>query len=101
MFQLVLQFANWDSSHFDDLISLEEKLVSAVGSRGSVDGHDAGSGEANIFILTEAPIDVLRDCIPIVQQSPFSAFTAGYRDLKSDSYERMWPRGDRSPFVVR
>ena len=101
MFQLVLQFANWDSSRFDDLISLEEKLISAVGSRGSVDGHDAGSGEANIFILTEVPIEILRDCIPVVQQSPLSPFTAGYRDVKSDSYERLLPNDDRSPFIVK
>ena len=90
-----------NSSDLDDLISLEEKLISAVGSRGNVDGHDVGAGEANIFILTEVPIEVLRDCIPVVQQSPFSAFTAGYRDLKSDSYERMWPRGGSSPFMVK
>ena len=101
MFQLVLQFAPWDSECLDDLIALEEKLIAAVGSRAIVDGHDAGSGEANIFLLTEYPTEVVRDCVPVVQQSAFRAFTAGYRDLAADDYQRLWPKGDRSPFIVK
>ena len=101
MFQLVLQFAPWDSARFDDLIALEEKLIAAVGSRASVDGHDVGSGEANIFLLTAHPTEVLRDCVPVVQQSAFRVFAAGYRDLEADDYQRLWPQEDRSPFVVK
>ena len=101
MFQLVLQFAPWDSERFDDLIALEERLIAAVGRRASVDGHDAGSGEGNIFLLTDYPTEVLRDCIPVVQQSALRGFTAGYRRLDADDYQRVWPQGDRSPFIVK
>jgi hypothetical protein len=97
----VLQFAPWDSARFDDLIALEEKLIDAVGTRATVDGHDAGSGEANIFVLTDHPAEVLRDCLPVVQHSAFPIFAAGYRSLDADSYQRVWPRGDRSPFTVK
>jgi len=101
LFQLVLQFAPWDSAHFEDLIALEEKLIAAVGSRATVDGHDAGSGEANIFLLTEHPTEILRDCIPVVQRSALRVFAAGYRNLDADDYQRVWPQGDHSPFVVK
>lgn len=101
LFQLVLQFAPWDSARFDDLIALEEKLIAAVGSR-AMDAHDAGSGEANIFLLTEQPTDVLRECLPVVQQSAFRVFAAGYRDLAADDeYQRVWPQDDGSPFEVK
>ena len=101
MFQLVLQFAGWNPGSFDALVALEEELISVIGSRGSVDGHDAGSGEANIFILTELPREILRACIPTLQQSSFTAFAAGYRDLESENYLRLWPPGDESTFTVK
>ena len=55
--QLVLQFkADGDLGSFDKLVSFEEALSSVLGQMADVDGHDSGSGEMNIFILTDHPI---------------------------------------------
>lgn len=37
------------------MIVLEETLIAEVGNKALVDGHDAGSGEMNIFIHTNDP----------------------------------------------
>ena len=37
------------------MIELEEIIIRSLGNLGKVDGHDAGSGEMNIFVLTDHP----------------------------------------------
>ena len=55
--QLVLQFkADGDLGSFEKLVSFEETLSLLLGQIAEVDGHDFGSGEMNIFILTDHPI---------------------------------------------
>jgi hypothetical protein len=55
--QLVLQFTtDEDLGSFDNLIGFEEALSSLIGETAEVDGHDFGSGEMNIFILTDDPV---------------------------------------------
>ena len=54
-YQLVLQLPASCVEDYDKLIELEETLVGHLAKLGDVDGHDAGSGEMNIFILTDSP----------------------------------------------
>ncbi len=54
-YQLVLQLPASSIKDYDAMIELEESIMRNVGNLGDVDGHDAGSGEMNIFILTEHP----------------------------------------------
>ena len=49
MYQLVLQFAPKALPDYDALVALERQLTGQLGES-AVDGHDMGSGEANIFI---------------------------------------------------
>ena len=51
-YQLVLQLPASSIKDYDEMIELEETIIKGIGSLGKVDGHDAGSGEMNIFILT-------------------------------------------------
>ena len=53
-YQLVLQ---WSSSirTFDEMLAAEDALTNDIGDVALVDGHDAGSGEGNIFLLTDSP----------------------------------------------
>ena len=53
-YQLVLQYADTDMS-YDELVSLEAALEAQLSQFAEVDGHDYGSGEGNIFILTDDP----------------------------------------------
>jgi hypothetical protein len=52
-YQLVLQFQAESVQQFDELAVLEDLLVENLPSHSVVDGHDFGSGELNIFILTD------------------------------------------------
>jgi len=102
VFQLVLQFAPWGQRPLDDLIALEDQLSAPDALGDSVDGHDIGSGEANIFIITSEPHNALRRALPIVAASTLSSvFAAGVRHLDDDFYKRCWPQGDDRTFIVR
>jgi hypothetical protein len=102
MEQLVLQFSGWTLADFDRLISLEEELVAALSDDASVDGHDLGANEANIFIHTPDPQATLLECVQVVGRMGLLPFlSAGHRPLDGDEYIRAWPRGDDSAFSVK
>jgi hypothetical protein len=101
MIQLVLQFKPWGDRPFDDLLDLESRLVTALQGTGDVDGHDVGSDEANIFIITTQLAPTLTACMGVLQLSGLrSICSAAYRDVAEDRYTRVWPVGDRSPFHI-
>ena len=52
---LVLQLPASSIKDYDKMIRFEESVIEALGEFGDVDGHDAGSGEMNMFILTDEP----------------------------------------------
>ncbi len=54
-YQLVLQFKGDTLRDYDSLIGIEDALIPELGSSAEVDGHDFGSGTANIFIYDEKP----------------------------------------------
>jgi hypothetical protein len=101
LFQLVLQFAPWSDRDFDDLVRLEDQLGAIVGSE-TIDGHDLGSNEANIFVITENPASVVQACLPMISEAHLlGKFSAGYRSIHEEEYSRLWPVGDPSPFSVK
>lgn len=54
-YQLVLQLPASSIKDYDEMIKLEETIRASLRDLGKVDGHDAGAGEMNIFILTNHP----------------------------------------------
>ena len=54
-YQLVLQLPAGSIQDYNNMVGLEEDIIEAIGKLGDVDGHDFGSGETNIFILTDYP----------------------------------------------
>src|SRR5262245_52379044 len=54
-YQLVLQWPGSSLKDYDEMIAMENKLIEDLSKGSKVDGHDAGSGEVNIFILTDDP----------------------------------------------
>lgn len=56
---LVLQWPGSAEVDFETLVEMEDALESRMGETGTVDGHDFGSGEMNIFIETERPVRAL------------------------------------------
>ena len=55
-YQLILQFPFSTLEDYDALVVLEESLSKHLANCADVDGHDAGSGEMNIFLLTDDPV---------------------------------------------
>jgi hypothetical protein len=95
MYQLVIQFPLRNTSpsaaELDALVSLEDKLEHDANGAYEVDGHDAGAGEMNIFIITA---DAVATFNQIEGKLPADlSWRAGFRDLDSDDYTPLAPVG--------
>ena len=104
MFQLVLQLSPWGSgiTDLDALITLEDQLTDALRGTGAVDGHDIGSNEANVFVITDHVERAISACIPVIDRSGLLGhLSAGYRVIGADRYFRAWPVDDDSSFSVK
>jgi len=93
-YQLVLQLPASSAEDYDEMIALEEVITSNLANLGCVDGHDAGSGEMNIFILTNSPraafdrikqLPAIRDIMPDLK--------VAYREIGKDDFTILHPAG--------
>jgi hypothetical protein len=99
-YQLVLQFEAETLADYDSLVAMETQLIGVLGE-GAVDGHDMGSGEANIFIHTTDPQDTFRRLIPVLERTGhISRVTAAYRRTDGDRYHVLWPANSSRQFSV-
>jgi hypothetical protein len=100
MYQLVLQFPAV-AVDFDELIAIEEALLAVVAPPATVDGHDFGSGEGNIFILTGTPVATLDIVLPVLERlSVDGDTTVAYRVLESSDFTVIWPKCSKGEFSV-
>jgi hypothetical protein len=99
-YQLVLQFAADAISDYGALIAIENQLIAALGEA-AVDGHDMGSGEANIFLSTSDPQETFRQVAPLLERTgKMEAVAAAYRGTDEDLYHVLWPEGSQRQFSV-
>jgi hypothetical protein len=60
----------------------------------AIDGHDFGSGEFNVFILTDNPEATFRAIQSCKENQTMTWPTsAAYRRTESDDYIVLWPPG--------
>ena len=91
--QLGLQLATAeDVDSYEQMIRFENALISVLGRSANVDGHDFGSGEMNIFIITEDPVSTFA----LVQQTdqsirPSQEMKAAYRPIDGQDFVCLWP----------
>jgi len=91
-YQLVLQFRAESVREFDELVALEELLVENLPLHSKVDGHDFGSGEFNIFILTDQPKESFDAAEKVIQQyRPQGTLKAAYRELGQNNFVILRP----------
>ena len=93
-YQLVLQLSASTIEDYDVLVDLENELIRRLGTIGCVDGHDAGSGEMNIFILTDEPLqtfNLMREfsCVHRLLDD----LKVAYREIGGDSFTILHPAG--------
>ena len=99
-YQLVLQLPAAGIGDYDNLIRLEDAITQQLGVLGSVDGHDAGSGEMNIFVFTDEPAAALDRIKPLAERLGLLAnLAAAYRKTSGDDYVVVYPPG-RTEFAV-
>ena len=91
-YQLVLQFEANTMDDFDQLVILEDKLIDELGNVATVDGHDFGSGEFNIFVLTDEPPTAFSAAHRVVMNHGVqNVMRAAYREVVADDYVILWP----------
>lgn len=99
--QLVVQLPASSLADFDDLTALEDRLTEALGASHLVDGHDFGSGTANIFIHTNASSEAFDITRTVMETSGHTEWQAAERSLvDEDDYRRVWPLGSEEPFTL-
>jgi hypothetical protein len=99
-YQLVLQFAAESPIDYDTLVAIEHQLIDGL-EENAVDGHDMGSGEANIFLLTSDPQSTFRQIAPVLERTGhMAAVTAAYRRSDEDCYRILWPENSSRQFSV-
>ena len=99
-FQLILQFSGDTFDDFDHLVELEDMLRYELGDSGLVDGHDFGSGQMNIFILTASPRATFEVVKATLAPTRLTKLKAAYRSLATESYTILWPEEWTGPFIV-
>jgi hypothetical protein len=91
-YHLVLQFPGISLDDYDTLVAMEEKLIQQLCNLGVVDGHDLGSGEMNIFIITNDPVKAF-DCVKpiIISHNLLPVLKAAYRKIEEQKFQILWP----------
>lgn len=93
-YQLVLQWRGEYQPPFDKLVELEEALIAGLGEFGDVDGHDMGSNESNIFVMTDVPQSCFERCLLILHGTEYRhGLAAGFSSDEDDDYVALWPAG--------
>jgi hypothetical protein len=93
-YQLVLQ---WPTAavlgSYEKLIEIEDLLVERLGKLGEVDGHDIGSEELNIFILTDNPRACFEGVKSILESGDtWASVRVAYREISENEYEVLFPK---------
>ena len=91
-YQLVLQWPAASLHDYDVLVEIEDTLIERLSAPNDVDGHDAGSGEMNIFIATDDPEGAFSEIVNILGSRDFWVDArVAYREFESDKYVVRWP----------
>lgn len=94
-YQLILQLPTSSIEDYDELVALEEIIIKGLGNLGKGDGHDAGSGEMNIFILTDHPQVAFAKINSLLAKGGFimSNLKVAYRIIGSNKFTILHPAG--------
>ena len=93
-YALVLQWSAFQSTDYDAMIEVENDLVERLSEAHDVDGHDAGSGEVNIFIHTDDPKYAFDEIKTILETHGFwNDIRIAYREVSGSEYTILWPKG--------
>ena len=86
----------------DEVLALEDDLIEHLDpDLVFVDGHDAGSGEMNLFLFTNEPEAAFAQIKPILTaRSLLEQSRAAYRPADGEDFVPIWPEGLQTFEVV-
>jgi hypothetical protein len=100
-FQVVLQWPADSLCDFEEMVGLENLLIARLSRRSEVDGHNFGSGETNIFILTDDALQAFQEIENILSgHDLWPEATGAYRHIDGVGYRVLRPPGSTN-FDVR
>jgi len=91
-----------DLRQFDAITALESELEKWLEPDAELDGHDSGSGEMNIFLRTDNPVEIFKRAkLLIDSRSGIGEVQVAYRSLDGvGDYVILWPPDLREFKVV-
>ena len=91
-YQLVIQFPEEMYADLDWIADLEDRLDASIVDA-EVDGHDIGSGEVNIFIHANNPINTFQIAKNILEEDgvELNNIKIAYREISKNNYIPLWP----------
>jgi len=99
-YQLVLQWPVSNSDDYDTLLQMEQELLDNLPNDSNVDGHDMGTNEMNIFVLTNDPHKTFEATKEILDGSPlWPEIRVAFRSVETSRFTIVWP-GDLQNFTV-
>jgi hypothetical protein len=91
---LIFQWPTWSLDDYERLIATEELIEDGLSEDdGDVDGHNMGSGEMNIFVVTDFPgraFDQIRQIL--VENHLFEKARVTNRGIDEEEYIILWLR---------
>ena len=100
-YQLVFQFRGASLERYDQLVAIEELFTRVLRGSATVDGHDCGCDEFNIFVHTDTPEESFTHIRPVLTAARLLAeVRVACREFGSDTFSIVWPEGDKLPFAV-
>lgn len=96
-YQIVIQWSATSMAGYDKMISIEDMLIANLSGGSEVDGHDAGSEEVNIFILTNDVHHAFSEIKSLLAAcSALRDARIGYLEVGQSEYSVLWPEGLQS-----
>lgn len=93
-YQLVVQWPADSIKDYDALIEAEDALSEQFTDKHEVDGHDVGSAEMNIFVLTNDFGKAFEEAKVILQaEGLWKGVRLAYRETDKSRYTVLWPKG--------
>ncbi len=93
-YQLVLQWNASSINDYDDMIWVEEAIKNGIRHVASVEGHDVGTGQVNLFLNTNEPYRAFDEIKRILGSRDFMiGLRAAFREQSESDYRIIYPIG--------
>lgn len=91
-YQIVIQWPASSIADYDSVIEVDSALIDSLSEGNEVDGHDAGSGEMNIFVRTDNVQDAFVEIKGLLAaRAALSSARVAYREVGRNEYTILWP----------